>query len=456
MTAALAAAGSTRLAARLTRNAWLLPLAAVAALLALLINEASFQRSSEALARLAERSEARFQIQTVYRAMVDAETGQRGYLLTARKVYLEPYSRALVTVPAAMTWLEQHFNGDVATTAMVKEFKDEVEGKLAELATMLDIHEQGRDEAWRALLMTDIGREKMDRLRALGDQMLARELESFAAEKLQVNRTLRLSRIGVALMIVASMLGFAILLRQRAALDTAQRNERERLEIEVAGRTAELTQLAQDLQSAREDERGRLARELHDELGALLTAAKLDAARLKRGLAEVKNPEFNQRLEHLVGMLNDGIGLKRRIIEDLRPSSLSNLGLKAAVDILAGEFGERARLKVSTHIESFDTDEAASITLYRLVQESLTNVAKYADAHEVEIRMTCSGERILATVRDDGKGFDASRVRGSAQGLVGMRYRVQARGGQLEVTSSPGRGTRISATMPLRPPPREA
>jgi signal transduction histidine kinase len=258
--------------------------------------------------------------------------------------------------------------------------------------------------------------------------------------------------MGVALMVVASMLGFAILLRQRAALDKSQRNERERLEIEVAGRTAELTQLAQDLQNAREDERGRLARELHDELGALLTAAKLDAARLKRGLAEVKNPEFNQRLEHLVGMLNDGIGLKRRIIEDLRPSSLSNLGLKAAVEILAGEFGERARLKVSTHIESFDTDEAASITLYRLVQESLTNVAKYADAHEVDIRMTCSGDRIVATVRDDGKGFEAGRVRGSAQGLVGMRYRVQARGGQLEVSSSPGRGTRISATMPLRPP----
>jgi signal transduction histidine kinase len=208
------------------------------------------------------------------------------------------------------------------------------------------------------------------------------------------------------------------------------------------------------LQTAREDERGRIARELHDELGALLTAAKLDAARLKRSLAEVHNPEIDERLAHLTGTLNDGIGLKRRIIEDLRPSSLSNLGLKAAVEILATELGQRAELKIRTDIEPFELDEAAEITLYRMVQESLTNVAKYAHADEVDVRMVREGDQIIATVRDNGRGFDADRVRGSAQGLVGMRYRVQARGGRLQISSSPGQGTTVSAVVPATPQPR--
>jgi signal transduction histidine kinase len=262
-------------------------------------------------------------------------------------------------------------------------------------------------------------------------------------------------------MVALSLLALAMFLRQSATLDAAQRRhagelqaERDHLEAEVADRTSELTRLAEDLQTAREDERGRIARELHDELGALLTAAKLDAARLKRSLAEVHNTDVHERLLHLTTTLNEGIGLKRRIIEDLRPSSLSNLGLKAAVEILATELGARADLKINTEIEPFQLDEAAEITLYRMVQESLTNVAKYAEAGEVNVRMVRDGDQIIATVRDNGKGFDASRVRGSTHGLVGMRYRVQARGGRLQVSSSPGQGTTVSAVVPATPQQR--
>ena len=120
--------------------------------------------------------------------------------------------------------------------------------------------------------------------------------------------------------------------------------ERDRLEIEVRERTAQLTELALHLQTAREDERQRLARDLHDELGALLTSAKLDAARIRSRLAGTA-PEALDRLAHLVETLNSSIALGRRIIEDLRPSTLSNLGLVAALDILAREFtdGERDR-----------------------------------------------------------------------------------------------------------------
>ncbi|MBZ8143960.1 histidine kinase, partial [Rubrivivax gelatinosus] len=203
-------------------------------------------------------------------------------------------------------------------------------------------------------------------------------------------QTLRLQRIGVNAMTALSLL--------------ALQAERDHLETEVARRTRDLTELARYLQSAREDERSRLARELHDELGALLTAAKLDSARLKRSLG-VMSPESEARLKHLNDTINDGIGLKRRIIEDLRPSSLSNLGLVAALEIQAREFSQRSEIPVRCDVDPVAMSDSAQITVYRLVQESLTNIAKYAGAHEVKVSLRRDGERALITVEDDGRGF---------------------------------------------------
>jgi signal transduction histidine kinase len=446
---------------RWQRSAFVLPLAALAALLALVINESSYQRATAALESLGERANARARINAVWRGLIDVETGQRGYLLTGRDEYLEPYRASIGATREALSWLERYYDGDAVAEAAVESIKANAAGKLDELASTIELHKQGRQQAWQELVMSGVGKQLMDRIRESSERLLAIESERVARERAQLIDTVRVSRIGVATMVALSLLALAMFLRQSAMFDAAQRRhagelkaERDHLEAEVAQRTEELTRLAEDLQTAREDERGRIARELHDELGALLTAAKLDAARLKRSLSEVHSAEINERLLHLTTTLNDGIGLKRRIIEDLRPSSLSNLGLKAAVEILATELGARSDLNIKTEIEPFELDEAAEITLYRMVQESLTNVAKYAHANEVNVRMVREGDQIVATVRDNGKGFDASRVRGSTQGLVGMRYRVQARGGRLQVTSSPGQGTTVSAVVPASPQPR--
>jgi signal transduction histidine kinase len=448
---------------RWQRSAFVLPLAALAALLALVINEASYRRSIVAMESLGQRAAARQRINAVWRGLIDAETGQRGYLLTGREEYLAPHRESLGSVRELLVWLNRYYDNDPAAEPTVEEIKANAAAKFAELASTIELYSQGRQDAWRELMMSGVGKEHMDRIRAASERLLVLESARVTRERQDIYDNLRLSRIGVATMVALSLLALAITLRQSAKFDAAQRRhanelklERDHLEAEVAHRTAELTRLAEDLQTAREDERGRIARELHDELGALLTAAKLDAARLKRSLAEVHNLDINERLAHLTTTLNDGIGLKRRIIEDLRPSSLSNLGLKAAVEILATELGQRADLKINTEIEPFQLDEAAEITLYRMVQESLTNVVKYAEAGEVNVRMVREGDQIIATVRDDGKGFDAGRVRGSTHGLVGMRYRVQARGGRLQVSSSPGQGTTVSAIVPASPQPRAA
>ncbi len=157
-------------------------------------------------------------------------------------------------------------------------------------------------------------------------------------------------------------------------------------------------------------------------------------------------------MTHLVKTLDEGIALKRRIIEDLRPSSLSNLGLKAALEILCTEFAERSELEVETAVDELQLDDAGKLTVYRLVQEALTNVAKYARAATVNVSVKARGAWAEIDVSDDGVGFDPDAARAAAHGLAGMRFRVQSSQGELKIKSRPGHGTTIQARLPLTGP----
>jgi signal transduction histidine kinase len=177
--------------------------------------------------------------------------------------------------------------------------------------------------------------------------------------QIQVLRSLMTSRVGVALIAVIGLAAFYMYLRQAAVLrDMAQReqetlsHERDRLEELERERTASLSKLANYLQQVREEERAHLARELHDELGALLTAAKLDVSRVKAQILP-NSDEVRTRLDHLVQSLHSGIALKRRNIEDLRPSTLSNLGLEAALKILLKEYAGRAAMEAAPKLFGF-------------------------------------------------------------------------------------------------------
>ena len=256
----------------------------------------------------------------------------------------------------------------------------------------------------------------------------------------------------IALMIISLLLLF-LYWRQRSVVKKLQQElqrtvqaGRAQLETEVLLRTAQLTELTHHLQTAREDERHRLARNLHDDLGALLTSAKLDAARIKSRLAD-RAPEALEILAHLVATLNSGIALGRSIIEDLRPSALSNLGLVATLEILTREFGENSGVEVHCALEPVELQVSAELMVYRLVQEAMTNITKYARARHVWVTLVKDNGQVEVSVRDDGVGFDASVQRRSAYGLVGMRYRVEAEGGTLTLVASPGQGTLIQVKL---------
>ena len=273
---------------------------------------------------------------------------------------------------------------------------------------------------------------------------------------------LGLGRSGVAVLSVACLLPLYIVLRQALALEQAQlryqqalRDERDRLEREVADQVAQLTELTEHLLTAREDERSRLARNLHDELGALLTSAKLDAARIRSRLAG-QAPEALERLAHLVGTLDSSIALGRRIVEDLHPSTLGNLGLVAALDILVREFAGQAGVQAHVALQPVALSPAAELVVYRCVQEALTNLGKHAQARHVWVGLQAQGGWVQASVRDDGVGYDTSTRPRSTYGLLGMRYRVQAEGGTLLAQSAPGQGTTLQISLPAcgpRPTP---
>ena len=270
-----------------------------------------------------------------------------------------------------------------------------------------------------------------------------------------IEQTLGLSRLGIATVTALGILGFFMYLRQANALQHShqreqeiQRDERNRLEEVVRDRTAALTELATHLQQVREDERAHLARELHDELGSLLTAAKLDVARLKSKI-DTSTPDVSERITHLIETLNSGIALKRRIIEDLRPSSLSNLGLTTALEILTREFGERSNIEVECSLEQVDLPESTQLTVYRVVQESLTNIGKYARASHVIVTVHNYPTYVAVQIQDDGQGFETASMRPNSHGLAGMKHRVEAVGGRLTVASQLGKGTTISAVIPL-------
>lgn len=205
--------------------------------------------------------------------------------------------------------------------------------------------------------------------------------------------------------------------------------------------------LATYLQQMRDQERGDLARELHDELGSLLTGAKLEVASLKLRL-ESASPEIQARLKHLAETINAGISFSRRVVEGLHPSSLKNLGLSASLEILAREFGSSTGIAVTTQLEDVDLDEGAQLTVYRVTQESLNNMSKYAKATEARIIMLdCVGD-VMVAVRDNGDGFEPAAVGTSSHGLAGMHHRVGACGGQLTISSATGRGTLLVAVLP--------
>jgi signal transduction histidine kinase len=424
-----------------------LPLIAVAVVAALVVNEWTSRRTEALRLGRAQLYEARLNSMEVLQLLTDAETSHRGYLITDREEYLGLYRDARAALPAKLHPALQSFR---ALGADVAGFAEEaarlVDAKLAELETTITLQRSGKRELAVEMVMTNLGKETMDKLRAQLGGALERAAQQDVALAATIQRELNARRWAIHGLVILIALAAAAYGRRLAAQARERETERARLEQEVATRTADLRELAAHLQTVQESERSKLSRELHDEIGGLLTAAKLDLARLRT----LRDPSaLPERVKSLGARLDEIVAIKRRIIEGLRPSSLEHLGLRAALELLCQEVAERLGITIDTRIDDTRLADELQITAYRIVQEALTNVQKYAQARTVQVRLAVATQQVHLIVADDGAGFDVTVARVNRHGLAGMRYRVESLGGTFTLDSAAGRGTRVVATLPL-------
>ncbi|MES2971967.1 MAG: PAS domain-containing sensor histidine kinase [Pseudomonadota bacterium] len=212
----------------------------------------------------------------------------------------------------------------------------------------------------------------------------------------------------------------------------------------------ELSAYAAAASAIREQEKTRVARELHDELAQSLTAIKMDTIWLRDRLAGAGG-EVAAKIADMLAMIDGSVASTRRIAADLRPLLLDDLGLAPAIEWLVQNFTQRHGIPCSLQLdETLDLPEPWATGVFRIVQESLVNVAKHSGATHANVRVELSGGELLLAVEDDGRGFDvAAPRRAGSLGLAGLRERAQLFKGTVVVSSVPGQGTQVHARIPL-------
>ena len=439
---------------RWVRKRFAFPLILLLAAALLWVSEDTYRDTTTTLRGGIELTDARIQTMRLLQLLSDVETAQFAFLVTARPEYLPRYAEAKAALPEVQRavsrfLLAQGVEGE-ATTKRVDDF---VRRELAQYDRTLELARAGDAAGARALASDDRARGEMMALRSELLRNLALAATQQQRARTSIYDALLVNRVAVGSLTLVALLSLFLFLRQlraqereRADQQSVLLKEREQLKDEVERRTDRLTQLATHLQSVREDERAHLARELHDELGGFLTASKLDIARARMKTADP--PELLVRLERVNDHLNKCIALKRRIIEDLRPSALANLGLTVALQNLCDDMSVSLGIPVKLVAAQFHLSPEAELAVYRFVQEALTNIGKYAAAKQVEVTLKEVDGCAAVEVVDDGVGFDPQASRVGHHGLAGMQFRAQSLGGTMSVDSAPGRGTRVHINFP--------
>ena len=308
---------------------------------------------------------------------------------------------------------------------------------------MVRLVDTGQRDAAVQLAVSGESQLPMRRLREMFADALQHAAGAQGRARVSIYDALLFNRVAIGTLTLLGMVGLYFFLRQIRARDAERSRAQEQLEEKVQSRTRELRHLARHLQNVEEDLREHLARELHDELGGVLTAAKLDLARI--GMRVKDDPILLERLAHASVLINQGVALKRRIIEDLRPTALTMMGVKRAIQLLSDEMQTRLDIPFIVEVDDLDLNEFESLVVYRFVQEALTNIAKYAAASHVWIGAHERAGRIEIMVRDDGVGFDPAASTLGRHGLTGMRFRVESVGGTMAIDAEPNKGARLVA-----------
>jgi signal transduction histidine kinase len=426
-----------------------------------LVAESGYKRIHDAGLAISAAEQRQVLLSRYLRLVLDAETSQRGFLLSEDPRYLRTFDPAVRALDPMLDRIvhDLRASGLEEDANKAQDLRLATGKKVGEMQAALRLYgEIGRDAAIQ-LVDTDIGKKAMQDLRQQLRELYDAEVLRLEAARVSSDRDLKTSRVllGAAsllslllVVLVGALLGRDMRRREEEAGILSSRNRE--LDRTVQQRTAMLFHLSSSLQKATEREKATLARELHDELGGLLVATKIDVSWLRKRLDD--GSEANKlRWDRILRCMDEGLALKRRIIESLRPTLLDNVGLVAALRWLVDETLRRSGIQCEEQYPDAvpDLSSDARIAVFRAVQECMTNIVKHAKAKSVLLRVTVEDGELAVIVRDDGLGIDESRLETpTSHGLLGMRHRIESLDGNLAIRSlGTGVGTECRFTLPI-------
>lgn len=445
----------------LPRSIWMPILAmSIIAVGAFIFNEWSVKRIRASDNELAALTAMQLDLIELRSRLSDADAGTRGFLLSNEPEDLKRFEDALKSLPIVGARLRGQTMNDAALLTRVQNLESMRRQNLANMRAIIMLAQQSRGAAAVALLRAGDGRIAMNAQRD-ETQALITELETrVTALRRQTAIDVQWSRFAVAalgtltliLLVLAVRLLFKDFRRQEQARQV-QATERLRLEELVRARTDELSQLTTYLQTVSEQEKAALARDLHDELGGLLTAAKMDLAWLQ-GRVSASDPDVQSKLAALASAIDEAMNLKQRVVENLRPALLEHFGLPAALQSYFEETCKTAHLICHADVpESMhEVPQEQAIALFRVGQESLTNIMRHAKAQTVAMLCEQTASGLHLRISDDGIGImPAKRNNKRSHGLVGMRHRIETLHGVFQILANRPSGTIIDVTVPFAP-----
>ncbi|PPC93856.1 MAG: histidine kinase [Methylotenera sp.] len=407
-------------------------------------------------------------VQQLQTNLYRAESAQRGYLYTNRATYVEPFNRALNDARENIMKIEMLINQTSTGKEQAEELEwlraisGSLEAKIAEMKVTLDLVETGKKLEAQHVTNLDAGLIEMKKFIEYTNMVIRNQTALLEINEQRRSDTLLMTRIMKIATAIILILLVSFVLRQllseiavKSQLQLQVAKENEIYEHKLAQQSKLLRSLALDYQADVERERQKLSRELHDELGSILTATKMDVSWLMKKLKEVSPPALSAELLDKLKITNryidQGINFKRQVVQELHPSMISTFGFWPALRSLIEDAVSRNHWQLTLNLPEETTvlQETLSLVAYRIVQETLNNANKYAKATAVSIHMMLDEKFLKIEIQDNGVGIDMVLLKGNTHGLSGMRHRVLAIGGHFELDSEPGKGLLTRALLPL-------
>jgi len=396
-----------------------------------------------------------------------AESAQRGYLLTKREEYIEPFETSLNAARDNTDKIEKLIsqtlsgNEQIEQREWLKAISASLEAKAAEMKMTLNLSRSGKTHEARQVMNLDEGLVEMMKFMEYTDIVIENQNNVLEAKIKSRQRTVLIARISIYASALILIWLVVLVIKQLLAEIVIKSHLQQRIskentiyEEKLQQQTKLLHSLALDYQADVERERHKLSRELHDELGSIFTATKMDLAwvikKMKLVAPEVAE-EVVSKLRKTIGYVDQGIQYQRHIVQELHPAMLSTFGFWPALKSLILDAAERNQWELVLNLPDENTklNETLSLVTYRIVQETLNNANKYANASKVTIDVIVDAQYIKVEIEDDGIGVDMNTLNGNTHGLSGMRHRVLAIGGHFEILSELGKGVITRALIPL-------